>query len=285
MKASPLYLAPVKVLPRPPEIKRFVGMLAMHHIYCTNKIAFIEGRSKEMDLVGVKLYGKPGRVLVEGDTEAAVRKYLGDVRKLRWSKCVEMGVFPVEEVMDEEVLVDKFNFTEEDIRCVRRNRSQSPLLTTPQVAKLESIVVDEEHHAEQHTTNNKEAVPPRRKHRHHKVASPLQINDSNNTNTTNDNSVDNIIGDGGGEYYIKHRHRPSAYLFKPIHHEGNNDDDDDSPILPSPSTCTLVDAGTENGLRHELESRGAGSLWRHINAPFSGMRPANYSKTEVYVKS
>lgn len=242
----------------------------MHHIYCTNKIGFIEGRSKEMDLVGVKLYGKPGRVIVEGDTEAAVRKYLGDVRKLRWQKIVEMGVFPVEEVMDEEVLVDRFNFTEEDIRCVRRNRSQSPLLTTPQVAKLDTILDSD--NTEETKSTNTSATRERRKHRQ----KPLQPQ-----RKEGNNGFYSEEGEEGG-YYIKHRHRPSAYLFQPIHRQ---DDDKNNESLHLLAACTLVDAGTENGLRHELESRGAGSLWRHINAPFSGMRPANYSKTEVYVKS
>lgn len=239
-----------------------------------------------MELVGVKLYGKPGRVIVEGNTETVVRKYLGDVRKLRWQKCVEMGVFPVEEVIDEEVLVDSFSFTEEDIKCVRRNRKKSPFLTTPQVAKLDSIVSEDDELKEnvkqslalQPSSRNKE----RRRHHH-------QRQENRRSSDENDGVEEDGVGEGG--YYFKHRSRPSAFIFKPL----RSDDDDremvnssilsqESPPLILPS-CTLIDASNENDLRHILESRGAGSLWRHINAPFSGMRPGNYSKTEVYAKS
>eukprot|EP00758_Cryptobia_borreli_P002996 Tbor_TRINITY_DN3445_c0_g1::TRINITY_DN3445_c0_g1_i1::g.3749::m.3749 len=149
---------------QPPVVRYFVGLLAMHHIRSPEKKSFIQNygtrtydhsryilpnntnASEEHTLSssealpstiltgGCVLYGKPGRVVVEGPTESSVRLYLRAVRKLHWQKCVEMGVFPSEEVMLPEMLRDRFNFMDEELEIVSENkRLHSAIISSPLV--------------------------------------------------------------------------------------------------------------------------------------------------------
>lgn len=245
---SRLFLAPMRFITHPPAPRRFVGMLAMHHIYCPNKIAFIENQSANMHLAGVRLYGKPGRVIVEGDSEGTVRKYMGAVRKLRWQKCVEMGVFPVEEVLNEETLINEFDFTTADILAVRWNKSASSAAIS--TAKIESTSTFSSVDGVPRTKNPDEVV------RHFK---------------------DGDIDEDGN--YIRVRVRPTAFIFpsqRPIVDSRKAEHDTEQ-------CSSLLEATSEDHLRSLLEERGAASLWKHINAPFSGPRHA-YSKVELYNK-
>lgn len=67
-----------------------ISGLAMHHIYDETKKAAIVGYAASHNLRGLYLFGKPGRVVVEGRT-ADVRQYERTIRKMRWQKCVVMG--------------------------------------------------------------------------------------------------------------------------------------------------------------------------------------------------
>ena len=70
--------------------KAFLGLLAMHHIYCPTKRQCIVELAELRALSGLYLFGKPGRVVVEGE-RVAVRDYIESVRAMRWQKCAEMA--------------------------------------------------------------------------------------------------------------------------------------------------------------------------------------------------
>lgn len=70
--------------------KVLVTGIAMHHIYCESKKAFILDRAQELKLRGFYVFGKPGRVVVEGETDSVLR-YERDLRCLRWQKIQVMG--------------------------------------------------------------------------------------------------------------------------------------------------------------------------------------------------
>jgi hypothetical protein len=67
-----------------------VGLLAMHHIYSSEKKQCIETFAPQHDLTGWYLYGKPGFVVVEGRAES-VGTYIRKIRRLRWQMCMPMG--------------------------------------------------------------------------------------------------------------------------------------------------------------------------------------------------
>lgn len=67
-----------------------VAGISMHHIYCDRKKGFIVDRAQELCLGGFYLFGKPGRVVVEGDHNKVLR-YERDLRCLRWQKIQVMG--------------------------------------------------------------------------------------------------------------------------------------------------------------------------------------------------
>jgi hypothetical protein len=71
----------------------YLGLLSMHHIYCSVKRGYMEDTAQQLGLQGLYLYGKPGRVIVEGP-EVAVKRYVRGVLRLRWQKCMCMGVLP-----------------------------------------------------------------------------------------------------------------------------------------------------------------------------------------------
>lgn len=67
-----------------------VSLLSMHHIYCEEKKAAIVERALALELGGLYVFGKPGRVVVEGLC-ANVQRYERDLRLLRWQKLMVMG--------------------------------------------------------------------------------------------------------------------------------------------------------------------------------------------------
>ena len=59
----------------------------MHHIYCESKKSYIvSAAASRSGLRGVYLFGKPGRVVVEGPGTSAVL-YAKKVKQLKWQKC------------------------------------------------------------------------------------------------------------------------------------------------------------------------------------------------------
>lgn len=69
----------------------YVGLMAMHHIYCSEKKACILDSAGEYNLRGLYQFGKPGRVVIEGDEES-VRKYIRAVSRCgHWQICKDMG--------------------------------------------------------------------------------------------------------------------------------------------------------------------------------------------------
>jgi len=67
-----------------------ISVLAMHHIYSDEKKQCITGFAAQLGLQGLYLYGKPGRVIIEGPSRD-VREYEHEIRRLKWSKCVVLG--------------------------------------------------------------------------------------------------------------------------------------------------------------------------------------------------
>jgi hypothetical protein len=69
-----------------------VSGLAMHHIYCSEKKEAIVQftSSANPTLRGLYLFGKPGRVVIEG-LEADVLTYEMKLKKMRWQKIMVMG--------------------------------------------------------------------------------------------------------------------------------------------------------------------------------------------------
>jgi hypothetical protein len=67
-----------------------VSGIAMHHIYCDRKKAYIVDRAQALMLGGYYVFGKPGRVVVEGERDNVLR-YERDLRCLRWQKIQVMG--------------------------------------------------------------------------------------------------------------------------------------------------------------------------------------------------
>eukprot|EP00759_Apiculatamorpha_spiralis_P012110 PhF_6_TR19190/c0_g1_i2/m.28222 len=78
-----------------------IMVLAMHHIYSTEKKGYIQSGVQEGNLTGVYLYGRPGRVVVEGCTRE-VDEYEALIRSLRWSRCCTMGKKVYELIVDEQ---------------------------------------------------------------------------------------------------------------------------------------------------------------------------------------
>lgn len=60
-----------------------VALLNFHHIYSGKKKKAIVGMAATHNLAGLYLFGRPGRVLVEGDA-AAVSQYCTKIKSLRW---------------------------------------------------------------------------------------------------------------------------------------------------------------------------------------------------------
>jgi len=71
-------------------MQREISGMAMHHIYSPHKRQCIVEFASAMDLTGVYLFGKPGRVVVEG-LSVNIRKYETKMRRLRWSNMKVMG--------------------------------------------------------------------------------------------------------------------------------------------------------------------------------------------------
>jgi hypothetical protein len=70
-----------------------IVVLAMHHIYSSEKKGVIEDCAHIMGITGLYLYGKPGRVIAEGESKD-IAAYESEIRRLRWSRCCTMGRYP-----------------------------------------------------------------------------------------------------------------------------------------------------------------------------------------------
>ncbi len=66
-----------------------ICIISSHHIYNDEKKEYIVLEATNRDLSGVYLFGKPGRIVVEG-SEEAVRSYSKEVRSWPWQRCSEM---------------------------------------------------------------------------------------------------------------------------------------------------------------------------------------------------
>eukprot|EP00759_Apiculatamorpha_spiralis_P055037 PhF_6_TR7222/c0_g1_i1/m.10791 len=84
-----------------PTAKWMICGFAMHHIYAESKKESITTHANLLNLRGVYVYGKPGRVVVEGSS-LHVPQYERKIIKLRWQECkvqcrythdCEMGYF------------------------------------------------------------------------------------------------------------------------------------------------------------------------------------------------
>eukprot|EP00922_Rhytidocystis_sp_ex-Travisia-forbesii_P046624 GHVS01069483.1.p1 GENE.GHVS01069483.1~~GHVS01069483.1.p1 ORF type:complete len:212 (-),score=32.37 GHVS01069483.1:450-1085(-) len=64
------------------EVNR-ISVLYFHHIYNPKKRAAVKEFAVRRDLSGIYLFGKPGRVLVEGSLEN-VEEYVKAIKRLRW---------------------------------------------------------------------------------------------------------------------------------------------------------------------------------------------------------
>jgi len=58
-----------------------------HHIYNARKKDAITSLADEHGLTGVYLFGKPGRVIIEGE-EARVQQWVREIKQLRWQQAV-----------------------------------------------------------------------------------------------------------------------------------------------------------------------------------------------------
>lgn len=88
---------------RPPHATTsFITGLAMHHIYCDRKKAFMEDEARRLGLSGIFLYGKPGRVVVEGASAETVARFASQVTGLRWQKVKVMVEARVQPNSDQE---------------------------------------------------------------------------------------------------------------------------------------------------------------------------------------
>ena len=83
---DPLFLTEVNDTDAP--IVYEVSGLAMHHIYNSEKKYCVQQYAS--GLRGLYLFGKPGRVVVEGPKDV-VRRYEHNIKRLRWQKCMVMG--------------------------------------------------------------------------------------------------------------------------------------------------------------------------------------------------
>lgn len=80
------------------EDANYVVVLAMHHIYCQYKRRYIIELARDLDLRGCYLFGKPGRVIVEGCREA-VDLYSRSIRAIRtWKLCKENALLRSDEL-------------------------------------------------------------------------------------------------------------------------------------------------------------------------------------------
>eukprot|EP00747_Dinoflagellata_sp_TGD_P065964 gnl/TRDRNA2_/TRDRNA2_154591_c0_seq1.p1 gnl/TRDRNA2_/TRDRNA2_154591_c0~~gnl/TRDRNA2_/TRDRNA2_154591_c0_seq1.p1 ORF type:complete len:149 (+),score=24.07 gnl/TRDRNA2_/TRDRNA2_154591_c0_seq1:64-510(+) len=71
-----------------------VASLYMHHIYNDQKKRFIRKEARRLGLTGLYLWGKPGRVLVEGDSRAVI-EFVESVKGLRWQVCQLQDTWPL----------------------------------------------------------------------------------------------------------------------------------------------------------------------------------------------
>lgn len=69
-------------------IPHVVG-LSSHHIYNDEKKHYIILEAVNRNLSGVYLFGKPGRIVVEGNQDD-VRRYSAEIRSWRWQKIAEV---------------------------------------------------------------------------------------------------------------------------------------------------------------------------------------------------
>eukprot|EP00746_Dinoflagellata_sp_MGD_P032513 gnl/MRDRNA2_/MRDRNA2_17741_c0_seq1.p1 gnl/MRDRNA2_/MRDRNA2_17741_c0~~gnl/MRDRNA2_/MRDRNA2_17741_c0_seq1.p1 ORF type:complete len:171 (-),score=24.95 gnl/MRDRNA2_/MRDRNA2_17741_c0_seq1:64-576(-) len=73
-----------------------LASMYMHHIYNDKKKRFIKKRARQLQLTGLYLFGKPGRILLEGDA-SAVDDFLHDVKRLPWQICQVQDKWPIPE--------------------------------------------------------------------------------------------------------------------------------------------------------------------------------------------
>ena len=99
-----------------------VCIIASHHIYNSEKKEYIVLEAINRDLSGCYLFGKPGRIIVEGEL-SAVRSYSREIRSWRWQKIIEMA-----DVMPSHVWLGKSSSSTSSSSKSSNNKKQKSMM-------------------------------------------------------------------------------------------------------------------------------------------------------------